>query len=54
MDRATREEAKMDEKTRGNWINVGKLDDFLAGKKELVLYINTVNLIWFVGVIVNG
>ncbi len=44
----------MNEKVKVDWINVGKLDDFLAGKKELILYINTVNLIWYIGVIVNG
>jgi len=35
------------------WINVGKWDDFLAGKKQIIVYANTVEMMWRIGVITN-
>ena len=36
------------------WINVGKLTDFQNGKRQLILYSNTCDMIWHIGIIVNG
>lgn len=35
------------------WIDVGKLIDFLTGKKQIIIYANTMDLIWHIGVIQN-
>jgi len=35
----------------GQWINAGKLIDFQTGKKELIIYANTIDLIWHIGII---
>jgi len=34
-----------------DWINVGKFDDFLTGKKQLIIYANTSQMVWHMGVI---
>ena len=50
-------EGEMDEKKKGGWsewINAGKLTDFLTGKRQLIIYANTDAPIWHVGVIVKG
>lgn len=36
------------------WINVGKLQDFIVGKRILIIYANTNDCMWHVGVICNG
>ncbi len=33
------------------WINIGELTNFQSGSNELILYVNTVNLVWHIGVI---
>ena len=43
----------MDEK-KEDWISVGKLIDFQAGKRRLIIYANTIDLVWHIGVIING
>jgi hypothetical protein len=35
------------------WINVGKFSDFVEGKRQIIIYINTSDLIWHIGVIIN-
>ena len=47
----------MDEKKKGGWsewINAGKLTDFLTGKRQLLIYANTNDLIWHIRVIIGG
>ena len=36
------------------WINAGKFTDFLNGKKQFIFYANTEDMVWYVGVIING
>ena len=34
------------------WIDIGKFDDYISGKKRLIIYANTIDCIWRIGVIV--
>ena len=33
------------------WINIGQLSNFQSGKKQLIIYANTIDMVWYVGVI---
>jgi hypothetical protein len=35
------------------WINAGKLTDFDTGNRILIVYANTDNMTWHIGVIIN-
>ena len=35
------------------WINVGKFSDFVEGKRQVILYANTGDMVWHLGVIIN-
>ena len=37
----------------GVWINVGKLSDFLSGKRQFIYYANTHDMVWRIGMITN-
>jgi len=36
-----------------NWINAGKWQDFLDGKRKIIIYANTIDMIWHIGIIVE-
>lgn len=33
------------------WINIGKFQDFVEGKKSIIIYANTVDMVWRIGII---
>ena len=44
----------MSDEQKWLWINVGKFADFVVGKREIIIYANTEDMVWHIGVIING
>lgn len=39
-------------KLLGKWVNVGRWQDFLNGEREIIIYANTIDMVWRVGIII--